>query len=159
MEKKLDDNYTRMLWAILNKSWRQHPTKQQLYGPLHMDEQRQDNQLEPTYSSSVLIWDVALKTCQKQWTIRKSGKRGSGISVMMSCYHAGPEWTWEQWQWKGALHSPKPQHHWNFTIRLFSVISRTLIEGVLPLCRGAVSIFYSPSRLGNHLVGFLLLNL
>ena len=34
MEKKLDDNYTRMLRAILNKSWRQHPTKQQLYGHL-----------------------------------------------------------------------------------------------------------------------------
>ena len=30
MEKKLDGNYTRMLWAILNKSWRQHPTKQHL---------------------------------------------------------------------------------------------------------------------------------
>ena len=34
MEKKLDGNYTRTLWAILNKSWRQHPTKQQLYGHL-----------------------------------------------------------------------------------------------------------------------------
>ena len=34
MEKKLDSNYTRMLWAILNKFWRQHPTKQQLYGYL-----------------------------------------------------------------------------------------------------------------------------
>ena len=31
MEKKLDGNYTRMLRAILNKSWRQHPTKPQLY--------------------------------------------------------------------------------------------------------------------------------
>ena len=30
MEKKLDGNYTRMLRAILNKSWRQHPTKQRL---------------------------------------------------------------------------------------------------------------------------------
>ena len=29
MEKKLDDNYTRMLWAILNKSWKQLPIKQQ----------------------------------------------------------------------------------------------------------------------------------
>ena len=28
---KLDGNYTRMLRTILNKSWRQHPTKQQLY--------------------------------------------------------------------------------------------------------------------------------
>ena len=34
MEKKLDGNYTRMLRAVLNKSWRQHPTKQQLYGHL-----------------------------------------------------------------------------------------------------------------------------
>ena len=33
-EKKLDGNYTRMLWAILNKSWRQHPTRDQRYGQL-----------------------------------------------------------------------------------------------------------------------------
>ena len=36
MEKKLDSNYTRMLWAILNKLWRQHPTKQQLYSHLSL---------------------------------------------------------------------------------------------------------------------------
>ena len=34
IEKKLDGNYTRMLRAILNKSCRDHPTKQQLYGHL-----------------------------------------------------------------------------------------------------------------------------
>ena len=34
MEKNLDGNYTRILQAILNKSWRPHPTKQQLYGHL-----------------------------------------------------------------------------------------------------------------------------
>ena len=34
LEKKLDGNYTRRLWAILTKSWRQHPTKHQLYGHL-----------------------------------------------------------------------------------------------------------------------------
>ena len=34
LEKKLDGNYTRMLRAILNKSWRQHPTRRQLYGYL-----------------------------------------------------------------------------------------------------------------------------
>ena len=34
LEKKLDGNYSRMLRAILNKSWRQHPTKYQLYGHL-----------------------------------------------------------------------------------------------------------------------------
>ena len=35
------------------------------------------------------------------------------------CYHPRPEWTWERWQRRGALHCP------NLTIRLFSVISRT----------------------------------
>ena len=34
MERKLDCNYTRILQVILNKSWWQHPTKQQLYGHL-----------------------------------------------------------------------------------------------------------------------------
>ena len=34
LEKKLDGNYTRMLRAILNKSWRQRPTRHQLYGHL-----------------------------------------------------------------------------------------------------------------------------
>ena len=34
LKKKLDGNYTRMLWAILNKSRRQHPTRHQLYGHL-----------------------------------------------------------------------------------------------------------------------------
>ena len=34
LEKKLDGNYTRMLRAILNRSWQQHPTRYQLYGQL-----------------------------------------------------------------------------------------------------------------------------
>ena len=32
--EKLDGNYARMLRTILKKSWRQHPTKQRLYGDL-----------------------------------------------------------------------------------------------------------------------------
>ena len=34
LEKELDGNYTRMLRAILNKSWQQHPTRHQLYSHL-----------------------------------------------------------------------------------------------------------------------------
>ena len=34
MDALLDSNCTRMLRAILNKSWRQHPTKHQLYSHL-----------------------------------------------------------------------------------------------------------------------------
>ena len=116
LEKKLDGNYTRMLWAIWNKSWWKHPTRHQLYGHLppimktiqvrqtrhaehswrsrdelisdvllwtpHMAEQKQDNQLKHTYSSSVRIRDVALKTCQRRWKIGRSGERGSGISML-----------------------------------------------------------------------------
>ena len=48
-----------------------------------MDEQRQDVQLEPTYSSSVPIRDVVLRICQKQWTIGRCGERGPGISVLI----------------------------------------------------------------------------
>ena len=48
-----------------------------------MDEQRQDDQLEPTYRSSVQIRDVVPKTCRKKWTIEKGGEKGSGIPVPM----------------------------------------------------------------------------
>ena len=51
------------------------------YGPPHMAKQKQDDQLEHTYSSYVRIRDVTLKTCQKQWMIGRSGKRGSGQEV------------------------------------------------------------------------------
>ena len=34
LEKKLDGNYTRMLRAILKRSWQQQPTRRQLYGHL-----------------------------------------------------------------------------------------------------------------------------
>ena len=33
-KKKLDGNNSRMPHAVLNKSWKQHPTKQQLYSYL-----------------------------------------------------------------------------------------------------------------------------
>ena len=124
MEKKLDGNYTRMLRAILNKSWSQHTTKQQLYGhlppisktiqvsrtrhaehcwrsdilswTLHMDDQRQDDQLEPIYNSSVPIQVVVLKTYRKRWTIETGGGRGSGKSVLAP-WHDDDLWTdWDR---------------------------------------------------------------
>ena len=112
-----DREEDRMLRAILNKSWRQHTTRHQLYGHLppitktiqarrtthaghrwrsrdelirdvllwspHMAGQKQDDQHEHRFSSYVRIRDVALKTCQRRWTIGKSGDRGSGISVLV----------------------------------------------------------------------------
>ena len=49
-----------------------------------MDEKRQDNQLEPIYSSPVPIQDVAMKTYRERWTIEKGGKWELGISVLMA---------------------------------------------------------------------------
>ena len=48
-----------------------------------MDKQKQDNHLKLTYSSSVPIRDVTLKTCRKQWIIERGGVKGSGISVLI----------------------------------------------------------------------------
>ena len=118
-----------MLRAIVNKSWRQHSTKYQLYGHLptitktiqvrrtrhaehccrsrgelisdallwtpHMAEQRQDGELEHTYSSSVRIRDVTLKTCQKRWTIGRNGYRGSRISVLAARHDDGDDDTYK----------------------------------------------------------------
>ena len=108
---------------MLNKSWRQHPTRHQLYGHLppitktiqarrnrhagqywrsrdeltsdvflwtpHMAEQKQDDQLEHTFSSYVWIRDVALNTCKRPWTIgRVWRERVRGIRA------CGMTWWW-----------------------------------------------------------------
>ena len=48
----------------------------------HMAVQKQDDQLELTYSNYVRTQDVNLKTCRRRWMIGRSGERGSGISVL-----------------------------------------------------------------------------
>ena len=53
-------------------------------GPPNMAVQKQDDQLELTYSNYVRIQDVTLKTCRKRWVIGRSGERGSGISVLVA---------------------------------------------------------------------------
>ena len=67
IEKKLDGNYTRILWAILNKLWRQHITKQQLYDHLSSITKtikiRQTRHAGPCWRSrDELIGDVLLWT-------------------------------------------------------------------------------------------------
>ena len=48
--------------------------------------QKQDDQLEHTFSSYVRIRDAVLKTYQGRWMIGRSGERGSGISVLSARY-------------------------------------------------------------------------
>ena len=47
-----------------------------------MDEQREDDQLEPIYNISVPIQDIASNTSREQWTIEMGGRRGSRKSVL-----------------------------------------------------------------------------
>ena len=104
MEKKLDGNYTRMMQAILNHSWRQHPTKHQLYGFLppitktikvrrtrhtgHCWRSRDE------LISDVLLWTPTLgraKVGRPVWTFiqqlcegKVARERESGISVLVA---------------------------------------------------------------------------
>ena len=137
LEKKLDGNYTRMLRAILNKSWRQHPTKRQLYGHLppitktiqvrrarhaghcwrSKDELVSDVLLwTPTYGQAkagrpartVRTQDVTQKTCWRRWTIGKSGERWSRISVLAA-----------------RLDDDDDKTKWCYTITFFKSVIRT----------------------------------
>ena len=56
-------------------------------GPPHMANQKQDDQLEHSYSSYVMIRDVTMKTCRRRWMIERRGERGPEISVLV----AGPD--------------------------------------------------------------------
>ena len=47
-----------------------------------MANQKQDDQLEHSYSSYVMIRDVTPKTYRRWWMIGRRGERGSGISVL-----------------------------------------------------------------------------
>ena len=92
LEKKLDGNCTRMLRAILNKSWRQHPTKHQLYG--HLPPITKTIQVRRTRHaghrwrsrdeliSDVLLWDPHIWPCKSRTAssnIHTAGLWGYGM--------------------------------------------------------------------------------
>ena len=78
LERKLDWNYTRMLRAVLNESWRQHPTRHQLYGHLSppitktMQVRRTRHVGHCWRSKDELISDVLLWTPSYGWA--KAGR-------------------------------------------------------------------------------------
>ena len=69
LEKKLDCNYTRMLRAVLNKSWRQHPTRHQLYGHL------------PPITKTIQVMEY--KSIQLRWA-RHTGHRRRSKNDLIS---------------------------------------------------------------------------
>ena len=69
--------------------------------------------------------------------------------TLIRCYHSRPEWTWERLQWRGTPHSPKLQHYWNLTIRLFNDISRTLVGGGLTPLQRSTQCLLQPHLTGQ----------
>ena len=108
LEKKLDGNYTRMLRAIMNKSWRQHPTRHQLFG--HLPPITKTIQVRRTRhawhcwrSRDEVISDVLL------WTLthgRAKAGRPARTYIQQLCEDTGccPEYLpeamndWEKWR-------------------------------------------------------------
>ena len=91
LEKKLDGNYTRMLQAILNKSWRQHPTRHHLYS--HLPSITKTIQVRWTIhaghcwrSRDELISDVLLWTPTYGWA--KAG-RPAWTYIQQLCEYTG----------------------------------------------------------------------
>ena len=137
------------------------------YGPPHMTKQKQDGQLEHTYSSYVRIRDAALKTCQMRWMIGRSSQRGSGISVLAARHdddddddeiikyfyltnviltdtttpgQSGPESNGNE----GVLHIPQSSRDVVSTsVGLVSYLGHSFFEGVLP--SSDVQSGYSPT--------------
>ena len=89
-----------------------------------MEKQREDEQHEPTYSNSVPIRGLALKTCWKQWTIGRGGERGSGISVMMSQTSSYATTQLEVSSLTFGCHQKKIKEN-NFSESFFNVVFKT----------------------------------
>ena len=99
LEKKLDGNYARMLRAILNKSWRPHPTKHQLYGnlpPITKTIQiRQTRHAGHCWRSrDELISDVLL------WT--PTYGRANAVRPARTYIHTAAIWGYGMWPWRPA---------------------------------------------------------
>ena len=104
LEKKLDSNYIRMLRAILNKSWRQHPTKHHLPPIMKTIQARRTRHAgHCRRSRDELISDVLL------WTPtygRARAGRPARTYIQQLCEHMGcsledlPEAMndWEKWR-------------------------------------------------------------
>ena len=116
IKKKLDGNYTRMLRAILNKSWRQHPIKQQLYGYLppitktiHVRQTRHTGHCwrsRDEFISDILLWTLSHG--------REKAGRPSRTYIQQLCVDTGcsledvPEAMDDREEWRERIRNIRP---------------------------------------------------
>ena len=143
LEKKLDGNYTRMLRAILNKSWQQHLTRHQLYGRL------------PTITKTILV----RRTIHAGHCWRSRDELISDVLLWTPTYGRAnarrPAWIYIQQLCEDTVCSPEDlpeamndREKWRERVRYIRAGSTTWWWW-WHLCRGAVSVFYSPNWQGK----------
>ena len=117
--KKLDGNYTRMLRAKFNKSWRQHHTKQQLYG--HLLPITKNNKVRRTRHAGhcwrrrgelrgELQWTPSLGRAKTRWTARtyilqlcvNTGCSLEDLPGMMDDREGWRQWVREIYSWSAT---------------------------------------------------------
>ena len=74
VQKKLDMNYTKMIRALLNKSWKQHPTKSQMYAQLPL--------ISKTVPYERDMWDTAGVARMNFWVTYFDGTLHMDASVL-----------------------------------------------------------------------------
>ena len=110
LEEKLDGNYARLLRAILNKSWRQHPTKHQLYS--HLPPITKTTQIRWTRlcwrSRDELISDVLL------WALTYGRAKAARTYIQQLCENTGcsledlPEVKNDRKKWREMVRDIRP---------------------------------------------------
>ena len=141
LEKKLDGNYTRILWAILNKSWLQHPTRHQLYG--HLPPIKKTIQVRRTRHaghcwrsrdeliSDVLRWTPRYGRVKAGWPARTyiqqlcedtgcnpedlrgaMNNREKWRERVKAIHASGMTWWWWWWWWWWYIHEAELKSSW-----------------------------------------------
>ena len=133
LEKIHDGNYRRMLCVVLNKSWKQHPTKQKLYVCLYPVSQTVQVrwashaghcwQSKDELRSDVLLWTPTYghinvrqqakfyfmeRTYQEWWPIGMDGEKISRESLLLACFDDDGDDDGCSWKICNYLHIYQP---------------------------------------------------
>ena len=132
------------IWLTFPLKARTSSSMMYSYGPPHMAKQKQDDQLKHTYSSYVMIRDVAQKTCQRRWMIGRSGARMSGISVLAAKHDGDDEQITEKlvalptMSFKTINHysncATELKNPWNLKVMVILIV----IVGLITISKGLV---------------------
>ena len=146
LEKKLDGNYTRMLRAILNKSWQQHPTRHQLYG--HLPPTTKTIQVRRTRHAGH-CWRSRDELIREEWRERVRDIRATSTI-----------WWWWWWWWIPhsflhrigftpfqeyliylvEIHLSYSKPHWWLYILIYVIINKFPVRN--PIKYISISLFY-----------------